>query len=191
AGHAEHAGAAHGNQPHESPWTMTVPLVVLGFLATVGGIINLPFGNLDFLARWLDPLLGPFSTANTVETGTKVGLAVLTMALCVLGIGLGIRIWSRSAEQPELEPEVLQRGWYVDDAYSVVFGEGGEAVADAAAMVDSKVIDNAVNGVGVGIEETGGLLRRLQTGYVRNYALGITAGAVLVLGWAVYIRVGS
>jgi NADH-quinone oxidoreductase subunit L len=191
AGHDEHAGHGHGNEPHESPWTMNVPLAVLGVLAAIGGIINLPFGKLDFLARWLDPLLGPFSTANTVSTGTKVGLAVVTTALCVAGIGLGIRIWSRSAEQPKLEPEVLQRGWYVDDAYSVVFGEGGEALANEAATIDSKVIDGAVNGAAAGVQGTGGLLRRLQTGYVRNYALGITAGAVLVLGWALYIRVGS
>jgi NADH-quinone oxidoreductase subunit L len=189
AGHEEHV--SHGRAPHESPWTMTVPLGILGVLAAIGGIINLPFGNLDFLARWLDPLLGPFSTVSTVSTGTKVGLAVLTTALCVAGIGIGIRIWSRSAEQPKLEPEILQRAWYVDDAYSVVFGEGGEAFANEAALVDSKVIDGAVNGAGVVVEETGGLLRRLQTGYVRNYALGITAGAVLVLGWALYIRIGS
>src|SRR5262249_8267683 len=159
---------------HESPWTMTLPLVVLGTLAAVGGIINLPYGRWNFLQRWLEPVLGEFEVQLSVGTGTKVTLAVLTLGLSVARIFVGIALWRRGAEQPRLEPEVLQRAWYVDDTYAVVFGQGGEEVADVAAAVDQNVVDSAVNGVGAVVRDTGGIVRRLQTGYVRNYALGIT-----------------
>ena len=192
AGHGEHSDhGGHGAEPHESPWTMTLPLVVLGLLAAVGGAINLPYGKAAFLERWLHPVLFEFSPEFNVATGTKIALAIVTTALCVAGIGLGVLLWRRGAQQPNLEPEVLRHGWYVDDAYALVFGAGGEEAADLAAAVDQNVVDGAVNGVATVVRDTGGLVRRLQTGYVRNYALGITAGAVLVLGWAFFVRVGS
>ncbi len=50
-------------------------------------------------------------------------------------------------------------------------------------MVDPKVIDGAVNGIGIAASRTGGVVRRVQTGYVRNYVLGIVFGAVLVLAF--------
>ncbi|MGZ3679376.1 MAG: NADH-quinone oxidoreductase subunit L, partial [Ktedonobacterales bacterium] len=87
----------------------------------------------------------------------------------------------RSANQPELEPEVLRHAWYVDDAYAVVFGKGGEEVADEAAAFDRGIIDGAVNGVATVVRGTGGRLRQLQTGYVRNYALAIFVGAALIV----------
>jgi NADH-quinone oxidoreductase subunit L len=135
--------------------------------------------------------LEEFSPDLDVDTGTKLALAFVTTALCLAGIAIGIALWRRSAEQPQLEPDVLKHGWYVDETYAKVFGDGGEAAAELAASVDQGVIDGAVNGVGNVVRGTGGIVRRLQTGYVRNYALGITAGAVLVLGWAFYVRVGA
>src|SRR3954451_5538479 len=76
AGHGDDtAHGGHGAQPHESPWTMTLPLVVLGFLAAVGGVINLPYGNAAFLERWLDPVLADFSPEFSVPTNTKIALA--------------------------------------------------------------------------------------------------------------------
>jgi NADH-quinone oxidoreductase subunit L len=170
---------------------MTLPLVVLGFLSVVGGVINLPFGNLAFLERWLEPVLQGFAPEINVPTSTKVALAVVTTVVCVIGILFARQVWSRSANQPQLEPEILRRGWGVDQLYSLVFGRGGEEVADGAAAVDKDVIDGAVNGVAGLVRGTGGVVRRLQTGYVRNYALGITAGTVLILGWAAYLRVAG
>ena len=179
AGHSGHGGD-HG-EPHEAPWTMALPLGVLAFLAAVGGIINLPFGNWNFLERWLAPVLETFSVNTGVSTGLKIALAVVTTVLCVAGIGVGWIVWTRSADNPQLEPLILKEAWGVNDVFSLVFGTGGALVAAAAANFDKYVIDGAVNGVASVVRVTGGQVRRLQTGYVRNYALGLAAGAVVLL----------
>ena len=188
--HAGH-GEGHALEPHESPWTMATPLVVLAILSIFGGVLNLPFGDLDFLKRWLEPVLGSFSTEVSLSGSLEVALAVVTTVLCVGGIVVGWLIWER-VDNPQLEPEVLERAWYVDAFYSLVFGNGGAAVAGGAADFDHDVIDGAVNGVASGVRGGGSWLRRVQTGYVRNYALGIAAGAVVLLGWVLYsVKVGG
>jgi NADH-quinone oxidoreductase subunit L len=181
AGQAAAEEAAHTTRgrPHESPWVMTLPLIVLGFLSVVGGVINLPFGKWDFLTRWLAPVLPP---DPHVDTGVKVTLAVATVALALVAIGLAWVPWTRRAEHPDLEPAVLQHGWYYDDAVSAfVAGPGTDLFNFDAYAVDAGVIDGAVNGVARLTRSGGSLVRRLQTGYVRNYALGVAAGAAVLL----------
>ena len=90
----------------------------------------------------------------------------------------------RKVEADRLEPEVLQRGWYLNDAYAAFFGGPATVGAEfTSEVVDHEVIDGAVNGVGVLVRSGAGQLRKLQSGYVRSYALGIAAGAVLLLAW--------
>jgi NADH-quinone oxidoreductase subunit L len=181
-------GAAH-DPPHRAPWTMAVPLVVLAVLSTVGWLINAPWGRLNFLDRWLasDPLLKLVDIH--VATGTKWVLGTITLALCVVGIGFGFRVWAMSAVHDELEPEILRNAWGIDAAISAFIGGPGRAFATFQALFDNRVIDGAVNGVAVGVRYGGSQLRRLQTGYVRNYALGIAAGAAILLGYVV-VRAG-
>jgi NADH-quinone oxidoreductase subunit L len=176
-------------QPHESPWTMTAPLVVLAFLSVVGGAINLPFKGLMLLDDWLEPVLGAHHEA-AATTGTKLALATTAGVAAVIGILVARALWLRRADRPELEPEVLKRAWGIDALYATLFGTGGGLVAAGSAAFDKQVVDGAVNGSGSLVRLGGGYLRRLQTGYVRNYALGIAAGTVLLLGWAV-VRAGA
>jgi NADH-quinone oxidoreductase subunit L len=180
-GQAAAEEAAHGTygRPHESPWTMAGPLVVLGFLAVVGGVINLPFGKWDVLTRWLAPVV---PADPHVDTSIKVALAVVTVAVSLVGIAVAWVPWTRRAEHPDLEPAVLEHGWYYDDAVSAfVAGPGTDLFNFNAYGIDAGVIDGTVNGVGTLTRSGGSLVRRLQTGYVRNYALGIAAGAAVLL----------
>jgi NADH-quinone oxidoreductase subunit L len=181
-------GEAH-DEPHRAPWTMTAPLVVLAILSTVGWLINAPFGKLNLLDRWLasDPLLA--LTEIHVATGTKWVLGTITLALCVAGIAVGFRLWATSASHDDLEPEVLRQAWWYDAAVSAFMNGPGRAFATFSALFDNRVIDGAVNGVAAGVRYGGSQLRRLQTGYVRNYALGIAAGAAILLGYVV-VRAG-
>jgi NADH-quinone oxidoreductase subunit L len=177
---------AHGHgEPHESPWAMTVPLVVLAVLSVLGGLINLPFGKAAFLERWLEGVGESFHPAFSVATGTKVGLGAAVTVFALIGVAVGFRLWSTRADRPQLEPEALRRAWGIDSLYSFLFGTGGGLVAAEAAAVDRSVVDGAVNGLGNVVRVGGGQVRRLQTGYVRNYALGIGAGSVLLLAYAV------
>jgi NADH-quinone oxidoreductase subunit L len=176
---AEEAAHATRGRPHESPWIMTAPLVVLGFLSVVGGVINLPYGKWDYLGRWLAPVLPP---DPHVDTSVKITLAVATVAIALVAIALAWVPWTRRAEHPELEPAVLEHGWYYDDAVSAfVAGPGTELFNFNAYGIDAGVIDGTVNGVGQLTRSGGSLVRRLQTGYVRNYALGVAAGAAVLL----------
>jgi len=82
-----------------------------------------------------------------------------------------------------VEPRVLQRAWYVDELYQGTVEAPGRALADLSASFDRTVIDGAVNGMGALVRAAGSRLRAVQTGFVRNYALGVAGGAVSVLAY--------
>ena len=177
--HDEHAEV----HPHESPWLMTVPLVVLAALSFLGGGLNLPYNSdSKFLERWLEPVIGENEAHIAVATGTKYMLAVAAVALALVGILVAATIYLRKRVKP-LEPAVLAHAWYYDEAVTAFVGGPGEAVFEGAAAFDRNVIDGAVNGVATSVKDTGRLLRLAQSGYVRSYALGITTGVVIVLGY--------
>jgi NADH-quinone oxidoreductase subunit L len=188
AGGDEHLEHSHDfpGEPHESPATMWIPLVTLAGLSFVGGGLNLPFvSDLLVLEHWLEPVFEETLHHPHVSTGTKVALAVVAAITSLIGIAIAAGVYlQRRIEARRLEPEVLERAWYVDAAYAAFFGGPMRAAANWLAWVfDRKVIDGAVNGTAVGIREGAGRLRVLQTGYLRNYALGVAAGAVLLLVW--------
>ncbi len=193
----EHAAAAategHGGhaEPHESSPLMTIPLVILAVAGFFGGILNLPlFDRTHFLEHWLEPSLA--HEATSVATGTKVGLGAVVVLVGLVGIALAYVIWyrRRPEDNTALEPVVLRRAWYVDSGLAALVGGPGRAVATWFADVfDKRIVDGAVNGLAVLVRNGGSQLRRLQTGYVRNYALGLAAGVVLLLGWTL-VRVG-
>ena len=186
--HAAHDGHGHAGEPHESPRTMTLPLLVLAGLSVIAGALNLPFGAANYLGQWLAPVFGDHHA--DVGDSTKVTLAIVAIIASVLGLLIARALWSRRADRPELEPALLKRAWGIDGLYATLFGTGGGLVAAGSAAFDKQIVDGAVNGSGNLVRLGGTYMRRLQTGYVRNYALGIAAGAVLILGWAL-IRVGA
>jgi NADH-quinone oxidoreductase subunit L len=177
---AEHG--AHGDfRPHESPPAMAYPLVVLAVLAAIGGILKSP------LERWLEPVVGDRLHVVIAGTGTKTGLMALTTAGALAGIAIAFAIYLRHRiAESKVEPLVLQKAWYFDDFYKVAVEAPGRALANFSAfVVDAKVIDGTVNGVGALVRMGGGRLRRVQTGFVRNYALAVVVGAVGILAYMV------
>jgi NADH-quinone oxidoreductase subunit L len=81
---------------------------------------------------------------------------------------------------------VLRNAWYVDHGLASFMGGPGRWAADRMAdVVDARVVDGAVNGVATLVRGAGTGLRRVQTGFVRNYALAVAGGVVLVLGFMV------
>jgi NADH-quinone oxidoreductase subunit L len=165
---------------------MWLPLVSLAALAIVGGVLNLPYHPLNLLDKWLEPVVGASSNPAHISHFGKAASAILTTLLCVAGIAAGLRIWDRSPSHERLEPWILRQAWRVDWLYSRIIERPGAAVATFSAdVVDHGLIDGAVNGTGLVVRSTGGQLRKLQTGYVRNYALSIAAGTVAILAYVV------
>jgi len=180
ADHGEHGDRI---EPHESPWLMTLPLVVLAVLAATAEIINLPFsGDLHFLGHWLEPVLGENEAHIDVATGTKVALAVVAIIAAVTGILVASLIYLRRRVKA-VEPRVLAHAWYYDETVTRFVGGPGTKAFEAVAWFDAHVIDGAVNGVATLVRTSGRGLRTVQSGFVRSYALGISAGVVVVLGY--------
>jgi NADH-quinone oxidoreductase subunit L len=181
-GHDDHE--AHGS-PHESPWLMLGPLVVLALLSAFGGAIDLPFKNRHDLEHWLDPLLGgvdvPLTGASESYRWVLTGFAVLAG---LVGIFLGWLVYQRKKVKA-VEPQVLVHAWYVDEAYAAAVDGPGRGVFQALADGDAGLVDGAVSGVAGGVHRAGDGLRRFQNGFVRSYALGIGLGAVALLAWFV------
>ena len=179
AGEAGHAEV----RPHESPWQMTVPLVVLAVLSAVGEVINLPFtDDLHFLERWLHPVVGANEAHIDVATGTKWALAVVAAALALVGILAAATGYLRRRVRA-VEPAVLAHAGYYDEAITRFVGGPGTRIFDAVAWFDAHVVDGAVNGVATSVRNGGRRLRTVQSGFVRSYALGISAGVVVLLGY--------
>jgi NADH-quinone oxidoreductase subunit L len=191
---AESAEPGHGPQPHESPWIMTIPLVILAVLATVGEVINLPFTNakLDFLDRWLEPVLQG-APEIPEQLGTEFMLATIAMVLAVFAIVVA-HAWYRNGldaegHDPTVErlggfANVLENAYYLDVGWTRFVSGPLTAFAHFLSEgVDRDTFDGAVNGVGGAFKRAGGGLRKVQTGLVRNYALAIFVGAVLVLAF--------
>ena len=169
--------------PHESPGLMTVPLVVLAVLAAVGEVLNLPFTpDLHVLQHWLEPVVGANELHIDVTTGTKVALAVAAIAASLVGIGAAGLVYLRRTVRA-VEPRVLAHAWYYDESITRFVGGPGTKTFEAVAWFDSHVVDGAVNGVATLVRSSGRRLRTVQTGFVRSYALGISAGVVVVLGY--------
>jgi NADH-quinone oxidoreductase subunit L len=172
-------------EPHESPWTMTVPLVVLAVLAVFGGFLSVPFGELNFFEKWLEPSFELSPAIHAAETTQIIGLLVVGALIAVVGVAAGWQIWTKRTAAKALEPAVFGNAWYYDLSISRVVAGPGRVVFDALAWFDRTIIDGAVNGVGIGTAEASALLRRMQTGFVRRYALGIGFGSIILLGYLV------
>jgi NADH-quinone oxidoreductase subunit L len=174
----------HVGPPHESPWVMTMPLMALAVLAIFGGLLNLPFGNLDFLHQWLDavPFIEATELVSTTSTGVEAILVTCSILAALLGIFLGWLVYQKHRLKAH-EPAILAHAWYVDDAVSWAVANPGMESWEDVLWVDENIIDGAVMGTGSVARQVGRGLRRYQTGYVRGYAVGIGIGAVLLLGW--------
>jgi NADH-quinone oxidoreductase subunit L len=146
--------------------------------------MQLPFtDDTKLLEHWLHPVVEIGEAHLDVETSMKWILAGIAIAGSLAGIALAVAVYLQKRIKP-VEPEILLRAWRVDEAIAAaVGGPGRTAAAFAADVIDREGIDGAVNGAGWLARKAGATVRVVQTGYVRTYALGIAAGAVLLLGW--------
>jgi len=171
--------------PHESPWTMTLPLVALSGFAIVAGGLNLPFTkDLHFLEHWLEPSLFANEHHLTASAATKWILAAIAIAVGLVAIVAAFAVYLRGSRRPEsIENPNLGLAVAYDRAIATFAGGPGTEAFESAAWFDENVIDGAVDGVPSLISGTAGQARGLQSGFVRFY------GLVVVLGTGVLVVV--
>jgi NADH-quinone oxidoreductase subunit L len=190
-------GAPEQAHLHEAPWIMTGPLVVLGVLSLIGGLLNLPSfvpGPHHLLETWLEPVMAPaerFLRLELPHGATEMLLVGLAVTIAIVGLAWGARSTLRRAILPAREAsedrgiwKLLNRKWYVDELYQ-------EFIVDPIVrfsrgilwkVVDQSVIDRAgVNGSAWIARQLGRIGSRLQTGEVGAYIIFFVVGAIWIL----------
>lgn len=185
---ASEGHGAHGDHaPHESPFVMLAPLLVLAGLSVAGGALQLPFSkDLHFLERWLHPVVeeAEADISGTWAYANKWLLAGVAVAAGLVGIAWSLLTYARRTI-PAFEPEILRRGWRYDEGISRAVAGPGAAAFRAVAWFDARVVDGAVNGAASVVRGSASALRSVQGGLVRVYASVVAVGAVAVTCWFV------
>jgi NADH-quinone oxidoreductase subunit L len=185
---ASHEVAHH---VHESPATMTIPLVVLAALSLVGGWVGLPEGWLwgQAFDRFLAPVTGHPHVAEHAA-GVETALMLITTILAAAGATLAYVFYVRLPGLPmilawRLKPayDVLCGKYWIDELYDAVIVRPYVRLSNAFWLADQNVIDGAVNGVATTVVVNGQLWRYVQDGNVQHYALVFLGGAVALLSY--------
>jgi NADH-quinone oxidoreductase subunit L len=184
-----------GQHPHESPPVMTVPLVLLAIGSLVAGALLVLPGN-GPLQTWLEPVLGP-----QIEKGPHaISPLVLTLLTLLVVAGGAIAAFVQFGRRPvPVTPPVAvtpftvaaRKNLYFDSLNESVLMRPGQYLTRFLVFVDNKGIDGAVHALAAGIGGGSGRLRRLQTGFVRSYALSMFGGALLVVIALLAVRLGQ
>jgi NADH-quinone oxidoreductase subunit L len=197
--HAAHGHDGHGHgEPHESPWVMLAPLMILALLSVVGGFVGVGNRFENFLA----PVFGsPAAEAvgEAANQGTEFLLMGISVVIAFLGAGLA---WLLYISQPELPQkiaaalggfyETVLNKYYIDELYAKIFVK---PLVDGSTSIlwqgiDRKVIDNSVNEAADGARAVSDNVRHMQSGNLRSYAGWIAAGAAVVLAYMIWLGVG-
>jgi NADH-quinone oxidoreductase subunit L len=180
---------------HESPAVMTIPLIALAILATVGGWVGLPDGFLwgNAFVRFLDPAVGAFKPTFEASALSLSGIAFLVSAA---GIVLAYVFYIRLPGIPMLlawrlkEPfNLLLNKYYIDELYNLIVTRPLFWISDRVLnrAIDTFVIDGAANGAGSTVQESGQIARRTETGNVEHYVFVYVLGALGVVAYYLYL----
>ena len=209
--HSSHGDHGH-HAPHESPWLMLAPLVLLGVLSVIGGWVGIGNRFEHFLAPVIQKVSIEQDLAQSGEavktpvsesegaTSESKGTENLLMAISVLvafsGLGLAWFLYVKRPELPEqiaaaaggLYKLVLNKYW-IDELYSAVII--GPLVAFSRVVlwqtIDQKIVDGTVNESAIAARDVSQIVRQQQSGLVRSYAGWIAAGAAVVVAYMVWM----
>ena len=172
---------------HESTKVMTIPLIVLAILSVFGGALDLPVSDkFRFLENWLTPVFGNALAPSSMSSLSRLTLGAMDGVFAIVGIGVASALWIRSSSRPGIEPRFLASGWGIDGFYDRAIARSSTKLSESfATVVEVKVIDRATMSMGALVGLAGKYLRKVQSGYIRNYALYISIGAIVILGYFV------
>ncbi len=172
-----------GVHPHESPPSMTAPMVVLAVGSVAAGFLLV---QVFPLAEWLEPVFGEPAEAAHVVAPAVVGIvvtAVMTVGVLAAWLFVGRREVPTTAPV-RVSPVVTaaRRALYADTVNEALVMRPGIWLTRALVWLDNRGVDGVVNGAAAALGGSSSRLGRAQTGFVRSYALGMLGGAVLVAG---------
>ena len=176
--------------PHESPASMTVPMIVLAVGSVAAGGLLAIGGTLE---HWLEPVVGtPEEAAHALPVWV---MTVITLAVVAVGIGIAYRMYAMRPI-PELAPEdvsaltvAARRDLYGDAINEDLLMRPGQVLTAGLVEIDDEGIDDVSRGLGAMVGGSSRRLGRLQTGFARSYALSMLTGAALVVAAILVVRV--
>jgi NADH-quinone oxidoreductase subunit L len=189
--------ADHSTHLHDAPRAMAFALIVLAIGSVLAGYLGVPdaLGGTDKLGHFLAaamPEPAELAASRAAPETSEIPLMLVATAVSLAGIGVAFyvyRVRPQTASQladriPGLYRFLLNKG-YVDELYDEVIVEPTKALAEGVLWraVDATIIDGAVNGTATIVGETGGALRKVQTGSMRTYALSVLLGVVAIVGY--------
>jgi len=185
---AEDSHGHHASKPHESPITMTFPLMVLAIPSMLIGLVGTPLGNYFeyFIHAPSEKITEVPAEGFTPEfllmAGSSVGIGLIGISLAIL-MYLQKKI-DPSAIAKSIEPiyKLSKNKWYIDEVYNAVFVTGSRRLARQVLEVDAKIVDGAVNLAGFVTVVSGEGLKYFENGKAQFYALVIFIG---VLGFVI------
>ncbi|WP_319457451.1 MULTISPECIES: NADH-quinone oxidoreductase subunit L [unclassified Mycobacterium] len=176
--------------PHESPKTMTWPMIVLAVGSVFAGGLLAVGGTLE---HWLEPVVGAHPEAHHAVPAWV--MTAITLAVIAAGIAIAYRMYA-TRPIPETAPEkvsaltVAARNDLYGDAFNEdVFMRPGQHLTAGLVEIDDEAIDGVSQGLGWAVGGGSNRLGRLQTGFARSYALSMLGGAALVIGAVLVVRV--
>jgi NADH-quinone oxidoreductase subunit L len=201
-GHADHGhGQGHGHgEPHESPWVMLGPLVILALLSVVGGFVG--YGNRfeHFLAPVFQGATGIAQEASPESAASALEYLLMGVSISVAGLGwlLAYLLYSRSPQLPARIAaglgglyRAVANKYYIDELYAVLFVkpliEGSTTILWHD--IDQGVIDAAVNDSADAARHVSDNVRHMQSGNLRSYAGWVAAGGAVVIAYMIWMGV--
>ncbi|MEU5148262.1 NADH-quinone oxidoreductase subunit L [Streptomyces yangpuensis] len=177
----------HEPHPHESPKSMTIPMVILAFGSVFAGAF---FEIGERFLTWLEPVTG-YEHGNPPVSAMTVTAA--TMVMLLTGVGIAWGMYGRRPV-PVLAPRgsfltrAARRDLYQDDFNHVVLVRGGEHLTRSLVYVDHSLVDGVVNGTAASVGGLSGRLRKLQNGYARSYAVSMFGGTAILIAATLLMR---
>ncbi|MDP4263761.1 MAG: NADH-quinone oxidoreductase subunit L [Bacteroidota bacterium] len=177
---------------HESPPAMTIPLVILALLSIIGGWIGIPEALMnggDKITEFLSPVI-PVATGEAVSHSTEYGLMALSTGLVLAAVLLA---WLQFRNYQRREAtglgKVLENKWYVDELYEKVIVNPLRWMGGFLnSIIERRLIDAIVNGVGRAVNYSSRQLRLLQSGQVGSYILLMVLSILLVFVFQFFLR---
>ncbi|WP_198347756.1 NADH-quinone oxidoreductase subunit L [Nocardia terrae] len=176
-----------GTHPHEAPASMTGPMILLAFGSVFSGML---FAYGSALTNWLAPVVGSHHGEPFIPAW-----AITFFALAVVAAGIWVAYDQyASSPIPETAPaatplvEAARRDLYGDAANEAAFMRPGQHLTRSLVFVDNRGIDGLVNTTAAIIGGLSARIRRVQTGFVRSYALSMFTGAALVVAALLAVR---
>lgn len=168
--------------PHESPFLMWAPMAVLAVGSVASGYL-LYSGKA--IVNWLAPVVDPHHHEHT-ELLPPIVVSALAVGAVLIGVGIALtkyrgELTASAPQDVSVFTRVARRDLLQDDANEFLFMRPGQKLTEVLVKTDDKVIDGVVRGVAASTIGSARGMRKLQTGYVRNYALLILIGALAAL----------